>query len=69
VKASYTTASIRFIRKYKFIARKKIKTFRQCFGSESALDPLSMGSLIRIRIAIADPDPEGGKSAPKKKKT
>jgi hypothetical protein len=38
------------------------------FGSESELDPHSMGSWIRIRIANADPDPEGGKLAPKKKK-
>jgi hypothetical protein len=41
---------------------------KQCFGSGSALDPHSMGSWIRIRIANADPDPEGGKSGPKKKK-
>jgi hypothetical protein len=38
--------------------------YQQCFGS--ALDPHSMGSWIRI--ANADPDPEEGKSAPKKKK-
>jgi hypothetical protein len=36
------------------------------YTSVFALDPHSMGS--RIRIANADPDPEGGKSAPKKKK-
>jgi hypothetical protein len=30
-------------------------------------DPHSMGYWTRIRIANADPDPEGGKSVPKKK--
>jgi hypothetical protein len=44
----------------------------QCFGagskSGSALDPYSSGYWIRIRIANADPDPEGGKSAQKRRK-
>jgi hypothetical protein len=31
-------------------------------------DPHSLASWIRIRTANADPDPEEGKSAPKKKK-
>jgi hypothetical protein len=37
-------------------------------ASVSDPDPHSMGSWIRIRIANTDPDPDGGKSALKKKK-
>jgi hypothetical protein len=36
--------------------------------SVSDPDPHLMGSWIRIRIANADPDPEGGKSAKKEEK-
>jgi hypothetical protein len=54
------------------VDRKKRITQHQCFGSGSepgsAWDPYSMSSWIRIRIAKADPDPEGRKWAPKKKK-
>jgi hypothetical protein len=48
-------------------AIKKFLWFIQCFGSESGstLDPHSMGFWIRIRIANADPDSEGG-NQPKK---
>jgi hypothetical protein len=40
----------------------------QCFGSESgsALNPHSIGSWIRIRIANADSNPEGEKLAQKR---
>jgi hypothetical protein len=41
---------------------------QQKSGYSYSLDSHLMGSWIRIRIANADPDPEGGKSAQKRRK-
>jgi hypothetical protein len=48
-----------------YLGSKSVEIFSPLF-SVNDLD--SMGYWIRIRIANADPDPEGGKSAQKKKK-
>jgi hypothetical protein len=54
------------VRKTKIIWIKNFVLFTSVFGSGSALHPHSMGFWIRIRIA--NPDREGGKSTQKIRK-